>query len=97
MNLLDLFEIPRCETPERSALVFRPRGEDPAELSYEQVLAGAERLAAALAGMGLRPGDRVALHLDSRPELLLAYLATLRLGAVGVPVHAAYTLSLIHI
>ena len=91
MNLLDLLAIPRRETPDRAGLIFRPAGRAAVELSYRELLDSAERLAAALARMGLHAGDRVALHLDSRPELLLAYLATLRLGAVGVPVHAAYT------
>jgi len=91
MNLLDLLEIPRRETPERTAVDFRPAVGPRAEASYRDLLAAAERLAAGLAGMGLRAGDRIALHLDSRPELLVAYLAAFRLGAVGVPVHAAYT------
>ena len=91
MNLLDLLAIPRRESPDRVAIAHRAADAAAGDLSYRELLDAADRLAAALAAAGLRAGDRVALHLDSRPELLLAYLAAFRLGAVGVPVHAAYT------
>src|SRR5882724_7154482 len=50
----------------------------------------AGRLAAALAGLGVRRGDRVASLLENGPEQVLAFFATLRLGAIAVPVNTAY-------
>jgi crotonobetaine/carnitine-CoA ligase len=50
----------------------------------------AGRLAAALAGLGVRRGDRVASLLENGPEQVLAFFATLRLGAIAVPVNNAY-------
>ncbi|WP_264349340.1 type I polyketide synthase [Streptomyces milbemycinicus] len=43
------------------------------------------RLAGHLARLGVRPGDRVALHLGNRVEQVESRLAVLRAGAVGVP------------
>jgi acyl-CoA synthetase (AMP-forming)/AMP-acid ligase II len=43
------------------------------------------RVAGHLARLGVRPGDRVALHLGNRVEQLESRLAVLRAGAVGVP------------
>jgi len=50
----------------------------------------AGRLAAALAGIGVGRGDRVASLLDNGPEQVITFFATLRLGAVAVPVNTAY-------
>jgi 2-aminobenzoate-CoA ligase len=46
------------------------------------------RLANALTGLGIRPGDRVAFRSANRPEALITALATWRLGAVVVPAPA---------
>src|SRR3989442_401265 len=44
--------------------------------------------AALLASEGVRPGDRVAIQSENRPEWGLAYLAILEAGAVVVPLDA---------
>jgi malonyl-CoA/methylmalonyl-CoA synthetase len=40
---------------------------------------------------GARPGDRVALRVEKSPEAVLAYLASVRAGAVLLPMNPAYT------
>ncbi|MDB5470123.1 MAG: malonyl-CoA synthase [Caulobacter sp.] len=46
----------------------------------------------ALAGLGVQPGDRVAVQVEKSPENLILYLATVRIGAVFLPLNTAYTL-----
>ena len=53
------------------------------------VLAG--RTANALAALGVRPGDRVAMQAEKSPMALALYLACLRSGAVFLPLNTAYT------
>ncbi|WP_326823015.1 amino acid adenylation domain-containing protein [Streptosporangium sp. NBC_01756] len=55
-------------------------------LSYGELDAEADRLARALAGLGVRRGDRVALWLDKSARAVVAMQAVLRLGAAYVPV-----------
>jgi crotonobetaine/carnitine-CoA ligase len=50
----------------------------------------ASRLAAALATVGVARGDRVASLLENSAEQVVTFFATLRLGAVAVPVNTAY-------
>jgi malonyl-CoA/methylmalonyl-CoA synthetase len=90
MNLLDLFAIPRRRTPDKAALRFREEGKDETVLSYGDLFATADALAAGLAAQGLGKGDRVAFFLGNRPEFVTAYLAVIRLGAVMVPINLAY-------
>ncbi|HVH75845.1 MAG TPA: class I adenylate-forming enzyme family protein [Stellaceae bacterium] len=54
-------------------------------LNYAELVAAADRLAAHLAGNGLRPGDRVALWLPSRVETAIGLLACSRQGYVCCP------------
>jgi malonyl-CoA/methylmalonyl-CoA synthetase len=50
------------------------------------------RIANALQGWGVVPGDRVAVQVAKSPEVVFLYLACLRMGAVYLPLNTAYTL-----
>lgn len=56
-----------------------------APLTGPTIVSRVEALAAGFIGLGVRPGDRVALILDNRPEWLLTDLALLAIGGVDVP------------
>ena len=49
-----------------------------------------DRTAAYLQSLGLQPGDRVALQLSKSLEFILLHLATVRLGAITLPLNLAY-------
>lgn len=70
--------------PERECLVFGNR-----RLTYGQVLAESEALAAGFRGLGIEAGDRLAVDLPNWPEWVVTLLATARVGAVFVPLHPA--------
>jgi len=89
MNLHDLFAIPRRRSPEKPALRFQDGGVETV-LSYGDLFARVDALAAGLATRGISKGDRVAFFLGNRPEFVVAYLAVIRLGAVMVPINLAY-------
>lgn len=90
MNLHDLFAIPRRRSPGKPALRFSTPDGARTDLTYAELFDAADRLAAGFHERGLRPGDRVAFFLGNRPEFVTAYLATIRLGAVMVPMNLAY-------
>lgn len=49
-----------------------------------------DRCAAALAALGVRPGDRIAIHLPNLPQFAVAFFGALRAGAVAVPTNPLY-------
>jgi len=55
--------------------------------SYQELSRDVDRLASAFAEHGVGRGDRVLYQLYNTPEFVLVYLATQRLGAIGVPVN----------
>jgi acyl-CoA synthetase len=67
-------------TPDAFAVRDRHR-----RLTYAALVESADRLAASLAGHGIRPGQRVALWLPSRVETAIALLACSRNGYVCCP------------
>ena len=73
----------------------RPFLETPAgrRLTYDDAVAGSARLAHALRACGVEPGDRVAAQVEKSPEVVLLFLATVRAGAVFLPLNTAYTLA----
>jgi long-chain acyl-CoA synthetase len=75
--------------PEREAYVFHPGGQ---RLTWRQVGEQVQRVAARLQHEhGLRKGDRLALLTLGCPEYVIAYLATVSLGAIAVPVNLGLT------
>ncbi|WP_413811817.1 type I polyketide synthase [Streptomyces sp. OE57] len=56
-------------------------------ISYAELEARTRRLAGHLAGLGLLPGDRVAMYLGNRVEMAESYFAVVRAGGIGVPVN----------
>lgn len=90
MNLHDLFAIPRQRTPDKIAIRALDATSAPTSLTFAELYRAVDRLAAGLQRWGLRKGDRVAFYLGSRPELIIAYLAVIRLGAVVVPINLRY-------
>ena len=59
-------------------------------MTYGRLLELIERFAAALQGMGVKKGDRVAVHLPNTPQFVIAYYATLMVGGVVVPCNPTY-------
>lgn len=57
-------------------------------LTYIQLLEAVRRGASSLRAMNLRPGDRVLLALESRPDWAAAFFAILQAGLVAVPIPA---------
>ena len=59
--------------------------------SYAWLLTEVERCSAALAGLGVGKGDRVALVMPNCPQYIVAFYATVRLGAIVVGNNPLYT------
>jgi long-chain acyl-CoA synthetase len=79
-------EVTACRAPDVAAILFKGT-----RISYRQHNQNVDRFAAALQGLGVRKGDRVAVHLPNCPQFMIAYYAVLRIGAIVVPCNPIYT------
>jgi len=70
--------------PDHPVLIWDPPTGGGRTWTYRQLLEDTHRLAAGLIERGVHKGDKVLLHADNCPELVLAWLACATVGAVGV-------------
>ena len=86
LSVFGMLEASARKHPEATALAWFGR-----KISYGALLREVERCSAALAGMGVGKGDRVALIMPNCPQYVIAFYATARLGAIVVGNNPLYT------
>jgi long-chain acyl-CoA synthetase len=86
ISVFGMLEASAGKYPRATAIAWFGR-----KLSFADLLAETERCSAALAGLGIGRGDRVALVMPNCPQYVIAYYATVRLGAVVVGNNPLYT------
>jgi carnitine-CoA ligase len=72
------------EHPRRVWIEWEPFFAAGCTLTYGEMAFEARRLAAGLARLGIRRGDRVLIHLDNCPEFIVSWFACAFIGAVAV-------------
>lgn len=55
------------------------------KISFGEIEAASARCRGALAGLGIKPGDKVALVMSDCPEMMIAMLGVMGMGAIVVP------------
>ncbi len=86
-----LFDLIRSRMPApASPFITQPDG---GAISYGDAEAISARIAHALVGAVVKPGDRVAVQVEKSASALMLYLACVRAGAVFLPLNTAYTLA----
>jgi malonyl-CoA/methylmalonyl-CoA synthetase len=66
---------------------------DGTRITYADLIARAGQMANVLVSRGVKTGDRVAAQTEKSVSALVLYLATVRAGAVYLPLNTAYTLN----
>ncbi|MGB3680909.1 MAG: long-chain fatty acid--CoA ligase [Rubrobacteraceae bacterium] len=84
-SLYELFRESVEEHKEKVALSFYGT-----EIGFPQLQAMADKMAAALAAIGVEKGDRVALMLPNCPQYVVGFFATVRLGAIVTQLNPMY-------
>ena len=77
ISLHEILKKTAREHSEKTAIIFRDR-----EISYGQLDELSDKFAAALASLGVRKGDRVAVFLPNIPQFIIAYYGVLKAGGV---------------
>src|SRR5512140_2624616 len=72
--------------PDRACTIFKG-----AAISFKEMDALTDHLAAALVDMGVKKGDRVGIFMPNTPQFVIAYFAILKAGAVVVAINPLYT------
>jgi long-chain acyl-CoA synthetase len=71
--------------PDHTATIFKG-----ARLAYGELNESVDKFAAGLQQLGVKKGDRVAVHLPNCPQFPISYYAILRAGGIVVPCNPTY-------
>ncbi|MBC7261476.1 MAG: long-chain fatty acid--CoA ligase [Chloroflexi bacterium] len=88
LNLAIVLETGALSQPQHTAIISNGH-----RMSYAQLNEAANRCAAALAGLGVHPGDKVAIMLPNVPEFVIAYFGVLKAGGCVVPLNTLFKAS----
>jgi long-chain acyl-CoA synthetase len=86
ISVPELFEQAAAKYGTKTALIFYGK-----KVSYAELKVEIDRLATALADLGIKKGDTVALYLLNSPQYVISFFAALKLGAKITPISPIYT------
>jgi long-chain acyl-CoA synthetase len=84
--LFALMEEAARKYPDSTCTIFKG-----ARISYKEMNAITDRLAAGLASLGVKKGDRVGIFMPNTPQFVMAYFAILKAGGVVVATNPLYS------
>lgn len=86
MNLARDIERRARQAPEKAGLIF----ENGTEFTYAQMDTKSSKTARLLQEYGVNKGDRVAIYMQNRPQLVFSLVACWKIGAVPTPINVMY-------
>lgn len=84
-TIIGLLQNAARDYPEKPFVIFPDHGDY--HMSYAAALRGAEHVARALRGSGIKPGARIAIYLTNSPAFVWAWMGTLLAATVDVTVN----------
>jgi long-chain acyl-CoA synthetase len=84
--LFHFLETSAKQFPDQPCTIFKG-----AKVSYQEMNDLTDRLAAGLASLGIKKGDRVGLFIPNTPQFVMAYYAVLKIGGVVVATNPLYS------
>jgi long-chain acyl-CoA synthetase len=83
--LSDLLKNTAESNPNHVAIVYFDR-----EMTYGELSIASDKLATALADLGVKKGDKVALFLPNIPQFVISYYGAIRIGAIETAISPLY-------
>jgi long-chain acyl-CoA synthetase len=85
-NIFSAFNLMAEQYPEKTAVIYLGT-----KYSYHTLKIMAEKFAAALLDLGVKPGDKVMIYIPNSIQWVVSFLAIQRIGGVCVPITPIYT------
>jgi long-chain acyl-CoA synthetase len=80
ISIYELLNQTALRSPNRIAIIYYGM-----ELTYGELKELSDRFASALSDIGIRKGDRVAIHMLNCPQFAIAYYGIMKIGAIYTP------------
>lgn len=82
MTLIETLEINAAKRPEKHAIIYKNH-----KINYGELNDHVTRLANSIRQLGVNKGDRIGLMLQREPNLIIAFLASIKAGAIPAPIN----------
>ncbi len=87
-NILDRHIKPNIK--KNIAIIWEDEKGSNCKLTYEELYFKVNRFANALKELGIKKGDRIGIYMPMVPEIVIAFIAGMKIGAVSIPIFSGF-------
>jgi acetyl-CoA synthetase len=87
-NILDRHAISAKKN--NNAIIWENEQGDNRKLTYEQLYKEVNKFANALKKLGIKKGDRIGIYMPMAPEIVIGFLAAMKIGAISIPIFSGF-------
>lgn len=73
-----------------TAIIWENESGDTKKLTYIELYKEVNKFANALKQLGIKKGDRIGIYMPMTPEIVIGFLAILKIGAIAIPIFSGF-------
>ena len=87
-NCLDKYALSNKKT--NTAIIWETEGGEVRKITYKQLYEEVNKFANALKELGVKKGERVGIYMPMVPEIVVAFLGIMKIGAISIPIFSGF-------
>jgi len=80
----------RSDRKDNIAITWENENGDVRKLTYNDLSKKVNKFANALKGLGVKKGDRIGIYMPMVPEIVIGFLAAMKIGAISIPIFSGF-------
>ena len=72
------------------AIIWENESGESKKITYEQLFIEINKFANSLKELGIKKGDRVGIYMPMVPEIVIGFLAAMKIGAISIPIFSGF-------
>jgi acetyl-CoA synthetase len=87
-NVVDRYA--KSNKKDNTAIIWENERGDTRKLTYNQLYKEINKFANALKELGIKKGDRIGIYMPMIPEIVIGFLASMKIGAISIPIFSGF-------
>jgi len=80
----------KSESKDNLSIIWEDESGDSRKITYGDLYKDVNRLANSLKKLGIKKGDRVGIYMPMIPEIVIGFLAVMKVGGISVPIFSGF-------